>query len=293
MYCQVNDAQRMALCTLEAGRQDQWNLNQIFTSMEEKVVFSCEGPNKIYLTGLIDLEEDDDEDFDSEDLEDLEAEEIDDDFMKRVSGKLSEIQDEPQPETECIEEEAAEKVMEKQAPATEKKKKEMKQVAVKKQSDEKNETSPNTPKESKKNKKRKDKLTPESNKKRQDDEADAALPVPKKMKSVKVVNGVSVEEVSVGKGPAVKKGKRVKILYRGTLQNGKQFDANKNRKSPFVFRLGTGDVIKGMDIGVQGMRVGGKRTLTIPAKLGYGRSGIPPSIPSNATLIFEIEVVGV
>lgn len=263
LYCQVSDAERMALCTLEAGRTEQWNLTQMFTPTEEKVTFSCEGPNSIHLTGLIDVG--DDEDYDSEDMDDLEAEEVDDAFMKQVSDKLAEIEGEAQPESES---EEAEEVVEKK-PVVEKKKetKKVEKKPVEAKPVEKKEASPETPKESKKNKKKKEKATPESNKKRQAAE-DEALPVPKKMKSVKIVNGVSVEEVAVGKGPVVKKGKRVKILYRGTLQNGKQFDANKNRKNPFAFRLGTGDVIKGMDIGVQGMRVGGKRTLTIPAKLG-------------------------
>jgi FKBP-type peptidyl-prolyl cis-trans isomerase len=87
------------------------------------------------------------------------------------------------------------------------------------------------------------------------------------------------------------KGRKVSILYKGSLTNGKQFDATQNRKKPFTFRHGVGDVIKGMDFGIEGMRSGGKRTVTIPAKLGYGRSGAPPTIPGNSTLIFEIEML--
>lgn len=64
-----------------------------------------------------------------------------------------------------------------------------------------------------------------------------------------------------------------------------------NRKSPFTFRHGVGDVIKGMDFGIEGMRSGGKRTITIPPHLGYGRSGAPPKIPRNATLVFDIELL--
>lgn len=96
---------------------------------------------------------------------------------------------------------------------------------------------------------------------------------------------------AVGKGQGVQKGRKVSILYRGRLENGKQFDAAQNRKKPFTFRHGIGDVIKGMDIGIEGMRAGGKRTITIPSKLGYGRSGAPPTIPPNANLIFDIELL--
>lgn len=96
---------------------------------------------------------------------------------------------------------------------------------------------------------------------------------------------------TVGKGQPVHRGRKVSILYRGRLTNGKQFDAAQNRKKPFTFRHGIGDVIKGMDIGIEGMRVGSKRTITIPSRLGYGREGSPPTIPGNSDLIFEIEVV--
>ena len=98
---------------------------------------------------------------------------------------------------------------------------------------------------------------------------------------------------ALGKGPVAAKGRKVSILYDGRLINGKRFDKNDNRKHPFKFRLGVGEVIKGMDRGVEGMRVGGKRRLTIPAKLGYGTQGAPPDIPRNATLIFDIEVLKV
>lgn len=95
----------------------------------------------------------------------------------------------------------------------------------------------------------------------------------------------------MGKGQPVIRGRKVSILYKGRLTNGKQFDASQNRKKPFSFRHGIGDVIKGMDIGIEGMRSGGKRTITIPSKLGYGKSGAPPTIPGNSTLVFDIELL--
>lgn len=91
----------------------------------------------------------------------------------------------------------------------------------------------------------------------------------------------------VGKGPAASKGKRVRVAYKGTLKNGKQFDASKN----FEFRLGAGEVIKGWDVGVAGMAVGGKRTLIIHPDYAYGKSGAGKVIPGNATLKFEVELL--
>ncbi len=102
-------------------------------------------------------------------------------------------------------------------------------------------------------------------------------------------NGLLIEDLSVGDGAPTKLGKKVDIRYVGKLSNGKVFDSSKSRT--FSFRLGTNQVIKGMDIGLRGMKVGGKRRLTIPASLGYGSAGAPPDIPPNATLIFEVELV--
>jgi len=103
------------------------------------------------------------------------------------------------------------------------------------------------------------------------------------------LGGVTVEDTRVGTGPDVKKGKMMGMYYAGRLQsNNKQFDACQSGK-PFKFRLGAGEVIKGWDTGIMGMKVGGKRKLTIPANLAYGSRGAPPDIPPNATLVFDIE----
>lgn len=97
----------------------------------------------------------------------------------------------------------------------------------------------------------------------------------------------------VGTGAEAKSGDTVKIHYVGTLKDGTEFDSSRKRNAPFEFKLGAGMVIKGFDRGVMGMKVGGKRTVTIPPELGYGRKGAPPIIPPNATLIFEIELMDV
>jgi len=100
-------------------------------------------------------------------------------------------------------------------------------------------------------------------------------------------------DLVVGNGAEAVAGKRVKVHYTGTLTNGSKFDSSLDRGRPFEFQLGAGQVIKGWDEGVAGMKVGGKRKLTIPADMGYGAKGFPPVIPPNSTLIFEVELLGV
>jgi len=106
-------------------------------------------------------------------------------------------------------------------------------------------------------------------------------------------SGLIIEDVTVGEGVAAATGQKVTVHYTGWLTNGTQFDSSKDRNDPFVFPLGGGRVIKGWDEGVQGMKVGGKRKLTIPPALGYGARGAGGAIPPNATLVFEVELLGV
>jgi len=101
------------------------------------------------------------------------------------------------------------------------------------------------------------------------------------------------EDLAPGKGAAAKTGDTVKVHYTGTLLNGKKFDSSLDRKEPFEFKLGAGQVIKGWDEGVVGMKVGGKRKLTIPVDMAYGKAGRPPTIPPNSPLLFEVELVAI
>jgi FKBP-type peptidyl-prolyl cis-trans isomerase len=104
---------------------------------------------------------------------------------------------------------------------------------------------------------------------------------------------LEMKDLVMGKGAEAKAGDDLDVHYVGTLTDGKEFDSSKKRGVPFSFRLGAGRVIKGWDQGVAGMKVGGKRKLVIPPSLGYGEGGSPPVIPPNATLVFEVELVGI
>ncbi|MDL5033984.1 FKBP-type peptidyl-prolyl cis-trans isomerase [Pelomonas sp. APW6] len=110
-------------------------------------------------------------------------------------------------------------------------------------------------------------------------------------------SGLQYEDVAVGDGADAVSGKRVTVHYTGWLykngQRGKKFDSSKDRNDPFKFHLDAGQVIKGWDEGVQGMKVGGKRMLVIPSELGYGAYGAGGVIPPNATLLFEVELLAV
>lgn len=111
-------------------------------------------------------------------------------------------------------------------------------------------------------------------------------------KSQNIVQGVLIEDLKVGSGSVAIARSKVRVHYKGSLKStGKLFDASTNK--PFTFRLGAGEVIRGWDVGISGMKVGGRRRLTIPPQMAYGKSGSPPVIPPNATLVFEVDLLSV
>src|SRR3954467_12176255 len=109
----------------------------------------------------------------------------------------------------------------------------------------------------------------------------------------KTASGLHYRDDSQGKGTEASRGKRVSVHYTGRLDDGTKFDSSRDRDEPFAFTLGVGQVIAGWDEGVSGMRVGGRRTLVIPAALGYGPRGAGGVIPPNATPLFDVELLDV
>ena len=124
-------------------------------------------------------------------------------------------------------------------------------------------------------------------------ETDTKTPPPQTSeKEQKMTDKLEIVDHKVGEGAEAKAGQMVTVHYTGTLTDGSKFDSSKDRNQPFQFKLGAGHVIKGWDQGVAGMKIGGVRKLTVPSDLGYGPRGSGP-IPPNATLVFEVELLGV
>jgi len=118
-------------------------------------------------------------------------------------------------------------------------------------------------------------------------------PAGEDLKSVDTQNELKIEDIKVGEGAEAKSGNKVSVHYTGTLVDGTKFDSSLDRGEPFSFTLGIGQVIQGWDKGVMGMKVGGKRKLTIPSALAYGKREVPGAIPPDATLLFEVELLGI
>lgn len=118
--------------------------------------------------------------------------------------------------------------------------------------------------------------------------------IPESNKNQDLSPDLQIEVVEQGEGEEVKGGENIAVHYTGTLEDGTKFDSSLDRGKPFVFTLGIGQVIKGWDMGILGMKVGEKRKLVIPPELGYGKTGTPGGpIPPDATLIFEVELLSI
>ena len=112
-------------------------------------------------------------------------------------------------------------------------------------------------------------------------------------KERRLPSGVVVKDIIVGTGAPVKLGRKVSILYEGAFPSGQVFDKNKNRNNPLTFRQATGEVIKGLEKGIEGMKVGGEREITIPPEQGYGKKGSGNVVPPNSTLVFSVQLVAI
>lgn len=119
-------------------------------------------------------------------------------------------------------------------------------------------------------------------------------PAPKTNNIIQMDNGLTIEDLKVGTGREAKAGDTITVNYVGALENGTVFDASSKHGGPVTFQIGVGQLIKGWDIGIPGMKVGGKRKLVVPPSLGYGSQNIGNGlIPPNSTLVFEVELLAV
>ncbi|KAI0164727.1 hypothetical protein GGR57DRAFT_210032 [Xylariaceae sp. FL1272] len=306
-----DEVEELVICTLDTERNYQQPLD-IVISPEEQVFFVVKGTHAIHLTGnyIVDADdvsdsEDDEDDYnlagmdgiEDYDSDDSEADELDDMEDPRVTEVDSEEEEETPKITKgknkrlADEAESLDDLIAKSGAVEETK------LSKKQQKKLKNNKGEPVSKEEPKTEVTKeapakgDKKVQFAKNLEQGPTGSAAAEKGAATVGVKVVQGVTVDDRKIGTGRVVKKGNKVEVRYIGKLANGKVFDSNKKGK-PFSFSAGSGEVIKGWDIGVQGMSVGGERRLTIPAHLAYGSKSVP-GIPGNSTLVFDIKLLGI
>ncbi|OLN94320.1 FK506-binding protein 4 [Colletotrichum chlorophyti] len=297
------DLENFVICTLDTERNYQQPLD-ITVQEGEKVFFVVSGTHTVHLTGnyVIDDEEEEDDEEDDEDSEyDLSPDELEygmDGVSDEDSDELDDTSDPRVMEVDSDEEEAP-KLVDTAKKGKKRGAESLDDLISKSEADD----SKLSKKDKKKLKNNKgeavaaeEKTTPKSDKKVQFAKNLEQGPTGSAEKAkqagktgVKVVQGVTIDDRKVGSGRAVKNGDTVGVRYIGKLDDGKVFDANKKGK-PFSFKAGKGQVIKGWDIGILGMTIGGERRLTIPAHLAYGSKGLP-GIPANSTLTFDVKLL--
>ncbi|KAE8147329.1 hypothetical protein BDV25DRAFT_160622 [Aspergillus avenaceus] len=308
------EVEEMVVCTLDTEKNYQQPLD-LTVSEDEQVFFKVTGTHTIYLTGnyVMPTDEgrspydDEDEDEDNYDLS-PDEDELDMDELMGEDDEDDELDDLENPRiTEVDSEEEAPKLVEtkgknkRTAPVEEEEKPKAKQAnaeeALSKKQQKKlkkndgNAAAVEQKKEAKEGKEAKKVQfaknleqgpTPSAQDKKPAEATTGTL-------GVKEIKGVKIDDKKLGKGAAAKSGNTVAMRYIGKLEDGKVFDANKKGK-PFSFKLGKGEVIKGWDIGVAGMAVGGERRISIPPQLAYGKKALP-GIPANSKLIFDVKLL--
>ncbi|KAI9925155.1 hypothetical protein ASPWEDRAFT_45910 [Aspergillus wentii DTO 134E9] len=318
------DLDEMVICTLDPQRNFQQPLD-LTVSEDERVFFKVTGTHTIYLTGNYVMPDDEgrqpfDEDEEDEDEDDYDLspdeDELDIDALMDEDDESDDLDDLENPRiTEVDSEEEAPKLIEKskgknkraaesdedaglddlmakekaapEAGLSKKQQKKMKKnngeaVAAEQKKEEKDGKEAKEGKKVQFAKNLEQGPTPSAQDKKPAEKTTGTL-------GVKEVKGVKLDDKKLGSGPAAKSGNTVAMRYIGKLEDGKVFDSNKKGK-PFSFKLGKGEVIKGWDIGVAGMAVGGERRMTIPANLAYGRKALP-GIPANSKLIFDVKLL--
>ncbi|WYZ34433.1 hypothetical protein EsH8_I_000709 [Colletotrichum jinshuiense] len=298
------DLENFVICTLDTERNYQQALD-ITVQEGEKVFFVVSGTHTVHLTGNYVIDED--EDSESDEDEDDDEYDLSPDELEYAMGEASDE------DSDELDDTADPRVMEidtdEEAPKLVEVSKKGKKRAAESLDDLISKSEADDSKLSKKDKKKlknnkgeavatEEKSTPKSDKKVQfaknleqgpTGSAEKAKQAGKAAGGVKVVQGVTIDDRKVGSGRAVKNGDTVGVRYIGKLDDGKVFDANKKGK-PFSFKAGKGQVIKGWDVGIIGMTIGGERRLTIPANLAYGSKGLP-GIPANSTLTFDVKLL--
>ncbi|KAI8801947.1 hypothetical protein BJ742DRAFT_835059 [Cladochytrium replicatum] len=289
------------LCTLQSGHRENQPL-EIYFSEGEEISLQAVGDAAVHLTGFHYVDtalmdgtrqfrafnklithntgnDDMDDEEGEEDDEDEEGAEYDEALLAKLANGEAMEEDDDDEDDDEEEEELAPKAGskrkngEKEPPA--KKAKLESAIAAVKQ---------DVPKEQKqKQDKKQDKKEQQAAKESPKKEGDNLRTLP---------SGLVIEDVETGNGPKAKKGSTVAVRYIGKLSNGKVFDSNV-KGQPLSFTVGKGEVIKGWDVGLDGMTVGSKRKLTIPPALAYGSRGAPPEIPPNSTLHFEVKLLSV
>ncbi|QUC18331.1 uncharacterized protein UV8b_02572 [Ustilaginoidea virens] len=289
------DLENFVVCTLDTERNYQQPLD-ITVNHGEKVFFVVTGTHSVYLTGNYIMDDDDMDSEDDEEDDGFDPREIDyamgEDTSDDESDDLDDVENPRVTEVDSDEEEAPKLV--------ETKKGKNKRAAEEAEGlDEMISKAADSKKQQKKLKNNKGEAVAAEEAKKdkkvqfakdlEQGPTGSSKQAGKPTTGVKVVQGVTVDDRTLGKGRTVKSGDTVGVRYIGKLANGQQFDANKKGK-PFSFKVGKGQVIKGWDIGIVGMAIGGERRLTIPAHLGYGSRGMP-GIPANSQLTFDVKLL--